>query len=151
MKTLSVLFAVFTLFLIAACNPKPVSSNELKVADSLLKASDEVYNTKDPQKIADLYSDDALIITPDKNYWTKDSIFVLFKMMAPMVTSYKSYLGPATISEDIVQFQKYYTIEFTMGQTNGTAKGVGFQIWKKQPDKTWKIVMFSESIAIKPF
>ena len=151
MKTIGVCFVIFAMLLIAGCNPKTEVSNDLTVADSLLKAADDAYNTKDAQIMANLYADDALIITPDKNYWSKDSIYVLFKMMAPMLTSYKSFLGPAIVSEDMVQMQKYYIAELVMGEAKIIAKGVGFQVWKKHPDNTWKIVMFSESIAMKPF
>jgi ketosteroid isomerase-like protein len=150
MKTFGFLFMSAAMLLIAGCNPKIEKSKGMTLADSLLKAADEVYNTKDAQKMANLYSDDALIITPDKNYWSKDSIYVLFKMLAPMIISYNSYLGPASVSKDLVQMQKYYTAEAVMGEAKIIVRGVGFQVWKKDPDNTWKIVMFSESVAMKP-
>ena len=151
MKTIQIFWTLTAMLLITGCNPKVEVTNNLTLADSLLKAADDAYNAKDAQKMANLYADDALIITPDKNYWSKDSIYVLFKMMAPMLTSYKSYLGPTTVSADIVQMQKYYTAELVMGEAKIIAKGVGFQVWEKRPDNTWKIVVFSESVAMKPF
>ncbi len=150
MKAFSLLFICAAMLLIAGCNPKTETSKDKVLADSLLNVADEAYNTKDAQRMANLYSDDALIITPDKNYWSKDSIYVLFKMMAPMLTSYKSYLGPTTVTKDMVQMQKYYIAELVMGEAKIIAKGVGFQVWEKHPDNKWKIVMFSESMAMKP-
>jgi ketosteroid isomerase-like protein len=151
MKTIGFFFIIAAMLLIAGCNPKAETGKDLALADSLLKAADDAYNTKDAQIIANLYADDALIIALGKNYWSKDSIYVLFKTMAPMIKSYKSYLGPTTVSTDIVQMQKYYTVELVMGETKLKAKGVGFQIWKKLPDNSWKIVMFVESADMKPY
>jgi len=139
------------MLLIAGCNPKAETNKDQSLADSLLKAADDAYNTKDPQIITNLYADDALIIAPGKNYWSKDSIYALFKTMVPLLKVYKSYLGPTTVSTDMVQMQKYYTGELVMGSSTLKAKGVGYQIWKKQPDNSWKIVMFVESADMKPY
>lgn len=150
MKLFSTFF-ILTALVIAGCNPKVELSKDLALADSLLKAADVVYNTKDAQKMTNLYADDALIIAMGKSYWGRDSIYALFKTMAPLVKSYKSFLGPVTVSKDLVQMQKYYLIDVNMGGSPMKAKGVASQIWKKQPDNTWKIDMFVEFIDMKPY
>jgi uncharacterized protein (TIGR02246 family) len=154
MKTIGVFFILFAMLLIAGCNPKVAVKNDLALADSLLKAADNVFNTKDAQQMANLYAEDALFIANGKNIWSRDSIYALFKSMAPLLkgdSAFKSYMGPTTVSTDVIQMQKYYTAELVMGNTNLKAKGVGFLTWGKQSDNSWKIIMFVEFADMKPY
>lgn len=152
MKTISFFFIIAAMLLIAGCNPKAETNKDQGLADSLLKVSDNAYNSKDAQIITNLFADDALMIVNGKNIWSKDSIYALFKDVASFTTmNYKSYLGPTTTSPDMVQMQRYFTVEAVMGGSTLKGKGIVSLIWKKQADNSWKIVTFLEHADMKPY
>jgi ketosteroid isomerase-like protein len=153
MKTFGFLFLITALVLIAGCNPKTETTQNLSLADSLLKLSDDTYNSGDVQKMADLYANDGVMILGNKTIWSKDSIYAFFKSTAPlfvMKKEYKSNLGPTTISSDKIQMQRYVNTEVEMGGIAMNVKSLIFLVWEKQADNSWKIAFFLEFAGMGP-
>ena len=142
MKTLTFLLLLATTIIIVSCAPKTTVNKDLALADSLLKINESAYNSGDAKVIANLFTDDALSIGPaGKRTWGKDSIYATFKTMAPALKNFKAYLGPATVTENRIQMQKYFTADIVMGNTTLKGKGTAYIVWEKQPDKSWKEVL----------
>lgn len=138
--------------LIAGCNSKAETNKDLALADSLLKLHVNAWNSGDAQKIADMFTDDALTIGPaGKKTWSKDSIYMGAKSMAPIIKNFKAYLGPTTVKDDLIQMQKYFTADIVMGDATLKGQGLAFLIWKKQADKSWKVVLEVENYDIKTY
>lgn len=153
MRTTGIFTLLVVMALIGGCNPKPVTNPNLSLADSLLKLSDAAYNSLDAQKIADLYTDDGVMIIGNKTIWSKDSVYAFFKSSMPTLVlkkEYKSELGPTTITENKVQMQRYFTTELGMGDVTIKAKGLVFLVWEKQSDNLWKIAYFLEFAGMGP-
>jgi ketosteroid isomerase-like protein len=72
MRAIILFLSIAAIMVIAGCNPKTGASKDQALADSLLKANENAYNSGDAQKIADLFTDDALSIGNGKNTWTMD-------------------------------------------------------------------------------
>jgi ketosteroid isomerase-like protein len=151
MKTIILFLSFAAIVVIAGCNPKTVTSKDGALADSLLKVNENAYNSGNAQKIADLFTDDALSIGNGKNTWTKDSILAWSKSVVPFIKNFKAYLGPTTVTADMVIMQKYWTMDYIVQGKNIPTKGLSTLIWKKQQDKTWKTVLESTVYDIKPF
>lgn len=45
--------------------------------------------------------------------------------------------------------QKFFTLDVVMENTTTPCAGIGFLIWKKQPDNSWKIVKEIEDYSVK--
>ena len=102
MRAIILFLSIAAIMVIAGCNPKTGASKDQALADSLLKANENAYNSGDAQKIADLFTDDALSIGNGKNTWTKDSILAWSKAVVPFIKNFKAYLGPTTVTADMV-------------------------------------------------
>lgn len=150
MKTAALVSFAAAIF-IAACTPKPVTDKGIALADSLIKVNENAYNSGDAQQMASLFADNALIIVNGKATWTKDSILVFVKGIAPVLKNFKAYRGPTTVTDDLIQVQKYFTGDIVMGNNTMKGAGVATLVYKKQPDNTWKIVMELEHYDVKPF
>ena len=151
MRTLAFYFIVVAVLLIASCKPKAETCKDQALADSLLTINVNAYNSGDGQKIADLFTDDALLIGNGKYTWTKDSILVWTKSVAPAIKNFRGYLGPTTVTEDMVIMTKYWTLDFVPQGSAMPAKGISTLVWKKQADNTWKTVLENSEYDIKPF
>jgi ketosteroid isomerase-like protein len=151
MRTLAFYVIAAATLLISACKPKTETCNDQVLADSLLKINVSAYNSGNAQKIADLFTDDALLIGNGKFTWTKDSILVWAKSVAPAIKNFRGYLGPTTVTEDMVIMTKYWTMDFVPQGAVMPAKGLSTIVWKKQADKTWKTVLENSQYDIKPF
>lgn len=146
------LFFIAAMLLIAGCNPKAETNKDLALADSLLKLHFNAWNSGDAQKIADMFTDDALTIGPaGKKTWSKDSIYMGAKSMAPIIKNFKAYLGPTSVSEDLIQMQKYFTAEIVTGGSTLKGKGLATLNWKKQADNSRKIVLEMGDYDIKTY
>lgn len=151
MRTIVLFLSIAAILVIAGCNPKTAISKDQLLADSLLKANENAYNSGDAQKIADLFTTDALSIGNGKNTWTKDSILSWSKSVVPFIKNFKAYLGPTTVTADMVIMQKYWTMDYIVQGKALPTKGLSTLIWKKQQDKTWKTVLEYSVYDIKPF
>jgi len=109
------------------------------------------YNSGDAKMIADLFTDDALLIGNGKYTWTKDSILGWAKTVAPFIKNFQGYLGPSTVTTDMVFMQKYWTLDFVVESNSMPAKGVSILVWKKQPDNSWKTVLENSDYDIKMY
>jgi uncharacterized protein (TIGR02246 family) len=150
MKTKTFLLLFATTIIIFSCAPKTTINKDMALADSLLKINESAYNSGDAKVVANLFTDDALVIGPmGKRTWGKDSIYASFKTMAPAIKNFKAYLGPATVTENRIQMQKYFTADIVIGNATLKGKGTAYIVWEKQADKTWKEVFEIEDYDIK--
>ncbi len=145
----SVLFVSFLVFI--SCTPKTVENNDQALADSLLQININAYNSGDAKTIADMFTDDALMIGNGKYNWTKDSILAWAKTVAPFIKNFQGYLGPSTVTTDMIFMQKYWTLDFVVEGNSMPAKGVSILVWKKQPDSSWKTVLENSDYDIKMY
>jgi ketosteroid isomerase-like protein len=150
MRTIVQFLLIAAIMVIAGCNSDAENKKDQALADSLLKANVNAYNSGNAQKIADLFTDDALSIGNGKNTWTKDSILAWSRSVVPFIKNFKAYLGPTTVTADMVIMQKYWTMDYMMQGKILPTKGLSTLIWKKQ-DKTWKTVLEFTVYDIKPF
>jgi ketosteroid isomerase-like protein len=151
MRTIVLFLSIAASMFIAGCNPKTATGKDQALADSLLKANVNAYNSGDAQKIADLFTDDALSIGNGKNTWTKDSILAWSKSVVPFIKNFKGYLGPTTITTEMVIMQKYWTFDYTVPGKSMPVKGLSTLVWVKQSDHTWKTVLEHSVFDVKPF
>jgi ketosteroid isomerase-like protein len=149
MKTIAIFFILAAMLLITGCNPEAETNNDMVLADSLLKVNESAYNSGDAQIIANLFADDALIIVNGKSTWSKDSIYLVAKSLASVIRNFRAYLGPVSVSKDIIQMQKYFTADITGGEAVVKGKGLAIIIWEKQADNSWKVVLEVEDYSIK--
>lgn len=151
MKTKTYFLLFVSMLVIVSCAPKTTVNKDQALVDSLLTVNIDAWNSGNAQKIIDLFTDDALMIANGKNTWGKDSIYVGAKSMAPIIKNFKAYLGPTSVSEDLIQMQKYFTADIVMGDATLKGQGLAFLIWKKQADKSWKVVLEVENYDIKTY
>jgi len=152
MKTKNLLLLFTLVFLFGSCAPKTTVNKDQALADSLLQVNISAYNSGDAQVIANMFTDDALLIGPaGKRAWSKDSIYAASKAVVPIIKSFKAWLGPTTVTENLIQMQKYFTVDGVVGDTKLMAKGVAIMVWEKQADKSWKIALEIEDFDMKPY
>lgn len=151
MKTKTYFLLFLSMLVIVSCAPKTTVNKDQALVDSLLTVNINAYNSGNAQKITDLFTDDALMIVNGKNTWGKDSIYVVAKSIAPAIKNFKAYLGPTTVKDDLIQMQKYFTADIVMGDATLKGQGLAFLIWKKQADKSWKVVLEVENYDIKTY
>jgi uncharacterized protein (TIGR02246 family) len=151
MNTKSFFLLLVSILLIVSCTPKTTVNKDQALADSLLKVNENAYNSGDAQIIANLFTDDALVLNNGKSTWTKDSILVVNKALVPNIKSFKAILGPTRVTADMVFMQKYWTVDFVAGGTVMPTKGVSILVWKKQADNSWKTVMEKSDYSVKMY
>jgi ketosteroid isomerase-like protein len=152
MKTKSILLLFALMLVFVSCVPKTTVNKDQALADSLLQVNINAYNSGDAQVIANMFTDDALLIGPSgKRTWSKDSIYAASKAVVPIIKSFKAWLGPTTVTENLIQMQKYFTVDGVVGDAKLKAKGVAIIVWEKQADKSWKIVLEIEDYDMKPY
>ncbi len=88
--------------------------------------NENAWNSGDAQEIANLFTEDALMIVNDKITWTKDSIYVFANSLAPLIKNFKAYLGPTSVSQDMVQMQKFFTGDIVMESSTLKGKDIFF-------------------------
>ena len=150
MRTIVLFLSIAAIIVIAGCNPKTATGKDQALADSLLKVNENAFNSGDAKLIADMYTEDALIIGNGKNTWTRDSIYSATKPLAPYIKNFKANMGPITVTKDMIYMQKYYTCDWVAGGAPLKVKGTATLIWEKQADRSWKIVLEISNDAVKP-
>ncbi len=152
MKTKSILLLFALMLVFVSCVPKTTVNKDQALADSLLQVNINAYNSGDAQVIANMFTDDALLIGPaGKRTWSKDSIYAASKAVVPIIKSFKAWLGPTTVTENLIQMQKYFTVDGAVGDAKLKAKGVAIIVWEKQADKSWKIALEIEDYDMIPY
>jgi len=153
MKT-KILFLFFAVMMVVvSCSPKTTTtaSRDKALVDSLLKINEDAYNSGDAQKIADMFTDDCLLINGSIHTWSKDSVLVFAKSLVPSLKNFKARLGLFSVSEEMVYQEKYYTGDWVVGDVTLKGKGVSILVWIKQPDNSWKIALEKSDYSFKTF
>jgi len=153
-KTFLFIFAVAMAFL--SCTPKATTVNkDQALADSLLHKVNEVaWNSGDAQKIADMFTDDCLLLDNfhhTQGIWTKDSLLAFAQEVAPLMKNFKAVLGPTTVSDTCVYMHKYWTFDYVVNGNPIFTRGVSTVIWVKQPDNSWKIALEKNAYSFKTY
>ena len=150
MKTKTFLFLLTLAMVLFSCTPKPTVNKDQALADSLLIKVDVVaWNSGNGQTIADLFTDDCLVINNGQFVWTKDSLLAFTKSVAPVIKNFQAVLGPTTVSGDHVYMQKYWTFDHVEPGISLLVRGISTIIWIKQPDNSWKIVLEKNDYSSK--
>jgi hypothetical protein len=150
-KTLLLFFGVMLVVISCSTKTTTTASRDKTLCDSLLKINEDAYNSGDAQKIADMFTDDCLLINGSTYTWSKDSVLVFAKSLTPSLKNFKAHLGPFSVSEDMVYQEKYYTGDWVVGDVTLKGKGVSILVWIKQPDNSWKIALEKSDYSFKPF
>ena len=149
-KTLgSILFVAILVFI--SCTTKTAENKDMALADSLLQLNINAYNSGDANTIADMFTDDALMIGNNTYMWTKDSILAYNKTIVPVIKNFQASIGPTTVKPDIIFMEKYWTLDYMAGENPLKTRGLSILIWVKQPDNTWKIVLEKSDYSIKTY
>ena len=152
MKTKTFLFLLTLAMVLFSCTPKPTVNKDQALADSLLKVDVVAWNSGDGQIIADLFTDNCLIINNGQFVWTKDSLLAFAQKVAPFMKNFKAVLGPTTVSDTCVYMQKYWTFDYVVnGNPIFFTRGVSTLIWVKQPDNSWKIALEKNASSHKTY
>lgn len=148
-KSLFLLIALIQAF-IACTNTPDIDSGKI-LADSLLKINVDAYNSGDPQKIADMCTDDFLGISNGKAVWSKDSVLADAKEIVPFIKNFSAILGPTIVSSSHVYMEKYWTVDYVVQGNVMKTRGLSTLVWIKQPDRSWKIVLEKTDMSIKTY
>ncbi len=156
MKTKTFLFLPALAMVLFSCSTPQVTVNkDQALADSLLIKVDVVaWNSGDAQTIADLFTDDCLLLDNfehPQGIWTKDSLLVFLKVNAPFIKNFQAVLGPTTVSGDHVYMQKYWTFNHVEPDKHLLVRGISTIIWVKQPDNSWKIALEQNAYSFKTY
>jgi len=153
MKARTILFPASTAlaFLLAGCTPAtPPAAPDTRAADAAAirqVESDWVQAeaTKDPDKIAAFYADDASLYLPDMPAITgKANILATYKSMVADKNFSVTWPPSSTVvvakSGDIAYTLGTYTFTYTDSKTKKAMveKGKYVEVYAKQPDGSWK-------------
>lgn len=150
-----VLFLLFLLAFSTACQSQP----NTQPADELRRLDAEwskVAGSKDVEKTISYYSDDAVLMLPNLPTLTgKEAIRTLWKEMFASQTfsgGWKTTKVEVARSGDLAYVMGDYEFTETESGRPMTDKGKYLQVWKKQPDGSWKCSahMFSSEVPLAP-
>lgn len=158
MKRLATLCVAATVVLIVtACNQTP-DTHDADVA--AIRASETQWNqdyiSKDNDKIAAHYADDAVLMVPGTAATTgKDAIRTSLKQMtSDPALSLKFHATKVDVSKsgDLAYTQGTYTLTFTDPQTHQIVNDHGSYVttYRKQPDGSWKAVADIATSEVSP-
>ena len=151
----NVLFLLFLLALSTACQTDKRAADEA----ALRKLDDEwsrAAGSKDVEKTISYYSDDAILMLPNLPRLTgKESIRTLWKEMFASQTfsgGWKTTKVEVARSGDLAYVTGDYEFNETDSGRSMTDTGKYLQVWKKQPDGSWKCTagMFSSEVPLAP-
>ena len=153
MKTKKNLLFLAVMLLIVSCAPQTSTTvnKDKALADSLLQMNENAYNSGDAQIIANMFTDDCLLINGTTYTWTKDSVLVFAQSLVPSLKNFKTHMGPFSVSAEMVYQEKYYTGDWVVGDVTLKGKGVSILVWIKQPDNSWKIALEKSDYGFKTF
>ncbi len=150
------LFAGITLT-VSACNQAPDTHDaDVQAIKTLETTWNQDYTSKNPDKLAAYYTDDAVLMTPGMEAASgKDAIH---KLIAQMVTDpalslkFQASKVDAAKSGDMAYSQGSYTMTMTDPNTKQVVNDHGnyVTVYHKQADSTWKVVSDIASSAVPP-
>lgn len=156
----SLVFLLFLLSLLTACQTQTTSDTRAADETALRKLDDEwskAAGSRDVEKTISYYSDDAVVMPPNIATLTgKEPIRTLWKSMlgSPDFSGgWKASKVEVARSGDLAYVSGTY--EFNEKDDTGkpiTDKGKYLEVWKKQTDGSWKCVadMFSSDLPVGP-
>lgn len=141
--------------LVSSCsNNTPLSSEaEAKVVlvDSLNTSWNNVWNTKDANAIANMLTENTVVLSGSWKAIGKDSIMKNWvNRQLPRMTNFKTTKLVAEASSDMAFQTGFWTLDIKRNDSIvGTAQGNYTTVWKKQADNSWKIELLHMGDADK--
>lgn len=133
------------LFLLAlsACKLSPETQPALQTTDSLSQLWIDAWNAKDVDAIAACFTADAIIIT-DTAYVGIEALKTGFILpAAPIFRNLSCLKINESVSGDLAYQSGSYKHEWVINDTTiQNASGYYSMVWKKQDDKSWKLIAF---------
>ena len=154
MKTQFVLIVGLVVLLIALVCTFPHKAFAAAFDDSAVREADAAWSTaagsKDVDKTVSFYSDDALVLPPNEPSVTgKDGIRKLWSGFLDSITTIKWRATRVEManSGEMAVLTGVYDLTMKDGSKD---RGKYCEVWKRQPDGTWKcgIDMFSSDIPV---
>jgi uncharacterized protein (TIGR02246 family) len=158
MKRVAILCATAAVgLMITACNQTPDTHDaDVKAIQATEAQWNQDYISKDTDKIASHYADDAVLMVPGTPATTgKDAIRAALKQMtsdpALSLTFHATKVDVAK-SGDLGYTQGAYTLTLTDSQTHRIINDHGSYVttYRKQPDGTWKAVVDIATSEVPP-
>jgi uncharacterized protein (TIGR02246 family) len=127
---------------VMSCTPRKAAVNNDALIDSLLAGCSVAWSSGNAQTIADIYTNDAIIIFKDNTYSGRDSILSFCKQVAPAVKNLTIFRGTYAISTDLITATSMYTFDWTSSdQKIYPNRGSSTIYWKKDADHRWKAIL----------
>lgn len=143
MKRNLLLLIALLVILISACNQAPEMAADIQTTDSLSQAWTDLWNSADVDGITGLFTKDAVVIT-DTALISQDAIKTGFILpAAPILSNLICQKLNEAISGEMAYQSGSYKHDWVKNDTLiGKAAGYYTLVWKKQEDKSWKVVAF---------
>ena len=147
MKRAAIICAAAAALMITACNQAPDTHDaDVKAIQSDDLQWNQDFVSKDADKLASHYADDAVLMVPGMPATSgKDAIHTALKQMASdpaLSLKFQASKVDVAKSGDLAYTQGSYTMTVTDPQTNQVINDHGSYVttYRKQPDGTWKAV-----------
>lgn len=143
MKTTFLIFMSILLVSFSACQQAKEATTELQTTDSLSQLWIDAWNAADVDAITSLFTADAQLVT-DTLLIGRETIKAGFVLpAAPIFRNLTCKKLNEQISGDLAYLSGSYAHEWLQKDSSVVqAKGYYSMVWKKQDDKSWKVVQF---------
>jgi uncharacterized protein (TIGR02246 family) len=128
-----------------ACSGDTQAVKDRELVGSLTKEVTSAFNSGDVNKLVNIFTDDAIVISCGWRMSGKDSIAGGMKYMLEHSSDMVISPGVSNVSDDNVFLEGLVTLNWKNEDYSALAKGVITIIWKKQNDSTWKITFEEEN------
>lgn len=143
MKRNQLLIVVLLVILFSSCSKAPVSTAKLESTDSIAQMWVDVWNAGDIDGITAQFAENAVVVTDTAYTGIKDLKAGFILPAAPILRNLTCTKVSEAMGEDMAYQAGSYKHEWVKNDSVvGNASGFYSIVWKKQEDKSWKLVAF---------
>lgn len=143
MKRNQLIGLVLIVILFSSCSQAPVTSAKLESTDSIAQMWVDLWNAGDIDGITALFAENAVVVTDTAFTGINDLKAGFILPAAPVLRNLTCTKVSEAIGEDMACQSGSYIHDWVKNDSVvGNAKGFYSIVWKKQEDKSWKLVAF---------